>query len=171
MAEKDTTAAGLALAKDPERGRLAVGSSRYLLIRPETLVPLAGSGDPGVQALLEEGGFRGGRLAGRAGLAQGLKDRAAVERVLAFGALIGWGRFRVEWDGPAVVLEHSPFAEACAPSERPVCHLVRGVLRGIWSEVMGSNVPWEEPACAACGAPACRFVPAKGTGGGGGSLR
>ncbi len=161
----------LPLSHDRERGRLWVGAGAYVLIRPETLAPLAGSADPRVQALLEEGGFRGGRLAGRAGLAQGLEGRAGVEWVLGFGALIGWGRFRVEWEGPVVVLEHSPFAEACAPAGQPVCHLVRGVLRGIWTEIMGLDVPWLEPACAACGAPACRFVPRDERGRGGGAVR
>ncbi len=154
----------LPLTVDPDRGSLFVGTGRYLLIRPETLGPLVSSASDEVRAALIEGGRAGGRLAARAVLDRGGEGKGAVEEILAFGALIGWGRFRVVWGpgGAEVRLAGSPFAEAAGRAAGPVCHLVRGVLEGIWEEVFGPTVAFDETGCVACGADTCRFEERRG---------
>ncbi|GAB6061521.1 V4R domain-containing protein [Deferrisoma palaeochoriense] len=152
--------AGLPLRIDPEGGRLWVGESRYLLIRPETLAPVVGTPDAAVAELLREGGRAGGRLAAAAVRGRGPAGREAAARILAFGARIGWGVFEVEWrdEGARVTLRNSPFAEAARGRARgPVCHPVCGVLEGIWEVALGRRARFVETRCAALGAPACRF--------------
>jgi predicted hydrocarbon binding protein len=83
-----------------------------------------------------------------------------VEALLATGRQIGWGDFRLEALGPAelvVTVGHSAFADACAPAGAPVCHLTRGVLESLAAAVLERPLPVVETACAATGAPACRF--------------
>ncbi len=147
------------LEPDPQTGRVRLAGHPYLLIRPETLVPVIASGDAQVVALLVAGGRAGGVLAARAVQAAGLDGREAVGAVLASGGVIGWGRFDVAWTdrGAAVRLWHSPFAEAAQPAAGPVCHLVRGVLLGVWEQVFRGPAACFEVACAAQGAPVCTF--------------
>ncbi|GAB4264153.1 MAG: hypothetical protein Kow0092_15590 [Deferrisomatales bacterium] len=148
------------LEADPEAGTLAIGGQRYLLLRPDTLGPLCRSPEPAVQALLEQGGREGGALAARGILERGFSGRPALEALLASGAGLGWGRFRLEtWepDEIRVGLAHSPFAQGAGPSEAPVCHPVRGVLAGMAEVLTGRPAAAEETACAARGEPECRF--------------
>ncbi len=147
------------LELDPQSGRVCLAGHRYLLVRPETLAPVVASGDARVVALLVAGGRTGGVLAARAVQAAGLSGRDAAEAVLASGGAIGWGRFGISWTegGAEVLLRHSPFAEAAQPATGPVCHLVRGVLAGVWEQVFGEPAACAEVACAAHGAPECSF--------------
>jgi predicted hydrocarbon binding protein len=56
-----------------------------------------------------------------------------------------------------VSVRRSPFAEAYGPSTTPVCHLLRGVLEALAAAALTGTPAVVETACAAMGAPACRF--------------
>ena len=58
----------------------------------------------------------------------------------------------------AVSMRRSPVAEAYGPSAGPVCHLIRGVLESLAAATFGRSCTVVETACAAMGAPVCRFV-------------
>jgi len=147
---------------DDGAGRLTIGGARYLLIRPETLAALQKQVEavaPGAAAdCLVAGGRAGGAHAARelAGDAE-----ARVRRLLDTGRAIGWGHFVLERLAPhelVVTVAHSPFAEAYGPSPTPVCHLTRGVLESLAARVLERPLAVRESACAATGAPRCRFA-------------
>lgn len=143
-----------------EPGRLTYRGIRYLLIRPETLMGLQRAARD-VEAVAQ-GGFEGGRRTA-AKLAETLHAREIVEAMSAMGGDLGWGRFSVARfgdDGFEVVVEGSAFAEAHGASEGPVCHFVRGVLRGIGTVVYGAAAAVER-SCAAAGGSDCRFSVAR----------
>jgi predicted hydrocarbon binding protein len=144
------------------RGGLTLGGSRYLLIRPETLVGLqkAMEGPLGARAAacIAAGGRAGGARA-TAALDGTAEER--VGRLLRMGGEIGWGEFALERltaTELAVSVRHSPVAESYGPSAAPVCHLVRGVLESLAAATFGRPSTVVETACVATGAPACRFV-------------
>jgi predicted hydrocarbon binding protein len=156
--------------EDAGAGRLRVGASRYLLIRPETIAALQRAVEEALGARAGECLAAGGRAGGAAaaGTLAGT-PRERVERLLAIGAAIGWGAFTLERLGPAelaVTVRNSPFAEAYGPAGAPVCHLTRGVLESLAAAVLERPVPVVETACAAMGAPACRFATVAGGGSG-----
>lgn len=144
------------------RGGLTLGGSRYLLIRPETLV--------GFQKAVEEAlGERAAACVAAGGRAGGARataslDGTAEERVgglLRVGGEIGWGEFALERltaTELAVSVRHSPVGESYGPSAAPVCHLIRGVLESLATAIFGRPATVVETACVAMGAPACRFV-------------
>jgi predicted hydrocarbon binding protein len=142
-------------------GRLFLGGSRYLLIRPETLVALQRAvetavGPRGVE-IMATGGRAGGARA-TATLPGAAEDR--VRRLCAMGGEIGWGEFALERLGPrelVVTVRHSPFAETWGRAEAPVCHLTRGVLEALAAAVLEAPLPVVETECAAAGAALCRF--------------
>ncbi|KAF0242364.1 MAG: 4-vinyl reductase [Planctomycetota bacterium] len=146
-----------------EPGRIALRGVRFLLVRPETLVGFqkAVEGEAGdvAKRCLMAGGTDGGGRSARRLCDGGLKGREVVEAMCRMGTEIGWGRFRVEKYGDAgfeIAIEASPYAEAYGPSQKPVCHFLAGVARGIGEAVYGAAVA-AEVACASAGAPACRF--------------
>lgn len=143
------------------RGGLSLGGSRYLLVRPETLAALQHAVEAALGARAGECLAAGGRAGGAAALrALGATGRQAVERLLVAGGRIGWGEFALERLAPdclVVSVRHSPFAEAYGPAPGPVCHLTRGVLERLAEAALGGPVAARETACAAAGAPACRF--------------
>jgi predicted hydrocarbon binding protein len=143
-------------------GRIFVRGSRYLLIRPETLVALQRAVEQavgsGAAAILAAGGRAGGVRA-TSTLAGGAETR--VRALLAMGAEIGWGEFALERFGPCelvVTVRHSPFAETWGRSATPVCHLTRGVLESLAAAVLAEPLRMVETDCATMGAPACRFA-------------
>ena len=78
------------------------------------------------------------------------------------GTEIGWGNFRViEFNSQQkqLIMEvtSSPFAQASKPSEKPVCHLIRGVLAGLCEGIFRNKVDSIEETCLAKGDPVCRF--------------
>lgn len=156
----------LARLQDDGRGRLSHGESRFLLIRPETLVALQRA----LEALVGEGAagcLAAGGQAGGARATGTLEGAAAerAERLLRMGTAIGWGEFSLERfapDGFAVVVRGSPFAEAYGRAAGPVCHLTRGVLQSLAAAVLDRPRPVVETACAAAGAAACRFETVEG---------
>jgi len=56
------------------------------------------------------------------------------------------------------VVHGSPVAETYGPSTVPVCHLIRGVLESFTRAIFDRSSTVVETACAAMGAPVCRFV-------------
>ncbi len=148
------------LADDGE-GRLSIGGSRYLLIRPETLAALQHAVEHALSSAAAECLAAGGRAGGgRAAGAMTGSPRERVECMLRTGAEIGWGAFSLERltaTEMVVTVSHSPMAEAYGPSSKPVCHLTRGVLESLAASVLEHPRPVVETDCAAAGAPACRF--------------
>jgi len=143
------------------RGGLTLGGARYLLIRPETLVAMQ-------KAVQQAVGERAGACIVAGGRAGGARAAASLDgtaeerarRLLRVGGEIGWGEFTLERLTPtelAVAVRHSPIAEAYGPSASPVCHLIRGVLESLAAAVLGGSPTLIETACAATGAPICRF--------------
>jgi len=152
---------------DDGTGRLTIGGARYLLIRPETLAALQKQLEavaPGAAAdCLAAGGRAGGARATRdlAGDAEG-----RVRSVLETGRALGWGDFaleRLDPHGLVVTVAHSPFAEAYGPAAAPVCHLTRGVFESLAARVLERPLAVRETACAAMGAPRCRFATVPGS--------
>ena len=144
------------------RGGLTYRGSRYLLVRPETLVALQKAVEAALgeraAACLAAGGGAGGVTA-----LQALEGTAEeiVARLLAMGGEIGWGAFALERLGSdelVVSVRNSPFARAYGAAVTPVCHLTRGVLERLAEVALGAPAVATETACAATGAPACRFV-------------
>ena len=146
---------------DDGRGRLSHRGSRYLLVRPETLVALQKAAEAAFGERAAACLVAGGRAGGGSALASlGASAGPAVERLLEMGGEIGWGRFALErlaGDELVVTVEGSPFAEAYGPAAGPVCHLTRGVLERLAELVFAAPATAVETACAAAGAPVCRF--------------
>lgn len=151
----------LAELSDDGAGGLSYRGSRYLLVRPETLVAL----QKAVEAALGERCAACFVAAGRAGGGSALRTldgsaEQAVERLLKMGGEIGWGEFALERLAPGelvVTVENSPVASTYGVSARPVCHLTRGVLERLAELAFGRPATTTETACAAAGAPCCRF--------------
>jgi predicted hydrocarbon binding protein len=135
----------------------------YILIRPETLSALQKAVEAALGPAADECVAAGGRAGGaRATAALAGTATERVERLLAQGAAIGWGTFRLERLTPtslAVSVADSPFARAYGGASAPVCHLTRGVLEAIAARVLErrERVSVRETACAAAGAVRCRF--------------
>jgi len=138
-------------------GGLTYQGSCYLLVRPETLVAL----QKAVEAVLGERAAACLAAGGRAGGGTALQALEGVARLLAMGGEIGWGAFALERLGSdelVVSVRNSPFARAYGAAVTPVCHLTRGVLERLAEVALGAPAVATETACAANGAPACRFV-------------
>ena len=133
----------------------------YILIRPETLAGMQKAVEAALGPAAAECIAAGGRVGGvRATAALGGSPAERVERLLAQGATIGWGSFRLErlsGTSLAVSVGDSPFARAYGGAGAPVCHLTRGVLEALAASVLERRAVVRETACAAAGAARCRF--------------
>ncbi len=143
------------------RGGLSYRGSRYLLVRPETIVALQKAVEEALgeraAACFVTGGRAGGGSALRALEGSG---QQVVERLLTMGGEIGWGEFTLERLAPdqlVVTVKNSPVAYAYGAAPGPVCHLTRGVLERLAEVAFGRPAVATETACAAAGAPVCRF--------------
>ncbi len=149
---------------DREKGRVSIRGVPYLLIQPTTLLGFQkaaeASGAPAGD-WLEAGGRAGGRRSSKRLRELSTKQgREFAQDYLAMGREIGWGVFDVTRfaDGSfEVFVEGSPFAEGYGPSQRPVCHFIRGVIAGLGDTLFGDS-ECEEVECAAAGSTRCRFV-------------
>lgn len=151
----------LAELTDDGRGALSYRGSRYLLVRPETLVALQKAVEAALggraASCLVDGGRAGGGSALRA--LEGSPEQV-VERLLKMGGEIGWGEFALERLAPGelvVTVKNSPVAHAYGAAAGPVCHLTRGVLERLAALAFAGPAVVTETACAATGAPVCRF--------------
>jgi len=153
VASRDQVTAGLLLRRlaHDGRGGFRHGDSRFLLIRPETLV--------GVQQAVERAlGARAGGARAPSSIAGSAEERA--RGLTAMAADLGWGTLTVEMLTPTslvVIGSNSPFPAAHAATGDPVCHLTRGVLEALAENLFGRRVPVHETHCEAAGAERCRF--------------
>jgi predicted hydrocarbon binding protein len=151
-----------------ETGRLIFKDVRYMLIRPDVLISLQKSieaelgPEKCLKIMMAAGNLGGRRSSQRFKEAFGYGEREIVEFMCGMGGEIGWGVFSlvelaVEAGTMIIEVTDSPYAAVYGPSETPVCHLIRGVLAGLGAGVFEADVRSDETACAAAGAPACRF--------------
>ncbi len=75
----------------------------------------------------------------------------------------GWGLLEVDLkyyqNGYLVIkTQNSPFAEACGPSNRPVCHLEAGLLSSFFSQLTGQALHCVQTSCESMGADYNCFV-------------
>lgn len=153
------------LVFDTGRGEIRDEGRRYMLMRPEALM--------GIFSRLDEAGRKdalaafaasvvemGGDSA-RAYKAHGGGDPdALLATVTATAPELGWGTWSAERtaSGVAITVRNSPFAAGYGRSQTPVCSAIAGMATAVGRLVIGDDeVAAREVACAACGAPACRF--------------
>ncbi|MBW2015982.1 MAG: 4-vinyl reductase [Deltaproteobacteria bacterium] len=155
------------LRHDAHEGSLRYKGVRYLLIRPETIVgfqkAIEGSTGEGQCEALYKGGFDGGYLSSKNYREiHGFTELEVLDFMARMGGEIGWGRFKIERYDPntralEVSVTASPFAEAYGESAHPVCHLIRGIVAGMGSALLGIKCDAVETACSAMGADRCLF--------------
>lgn len=152
------------LVFDDAMGELRDGPRRYLLLRPDALMTMFRLLPPDTRALalgaLEQAVHQQGSDSARAYLAHSGGD---VEKLLTLiegtSPQLGWGTWRFEADGDTLRLEvhNSPFAQAFGPSEQPVCHAVKGMLRGLADLWLGCPAQSSELKCSAQNHASCTF--------------
>jgi uncharacterized protein len=145
-------------------GELRDGPRRYLLLRPDALMTMFRLLPPDTRALalgaLEQAVHQQGSDSARAYLAHSGGD---VEMLLTIiertSPQLGWGTWRFEADGDRLRLEvhNSPFAHSFGPSEQPVCHAVKGMLRGLADLWLGCPAQSNELQCSAQHHATCTF--------------
>jgi hypothetical protein len=151
----------------PETGSLHFNGVRYMIVRPETLCAVQRLAEEQFgaagAAVLFESGRTGGRLSTeKYGQLFRLSNREAAFYMCEMGAQIGWGKFSIETFNEeeqkiVVTVHHSPFAAAYGPSDKPVCHFIRGVVAGIAESAFGHATEAAETSCLACGGMHCTF--------------
>jgi len=156
------------LEYDADEGRIAFKDVRYMVIRPDTVVDFqkAVEAEVGerVAKMMMAGGYTGGsRSSRRYKELFNYSDEEIVAFMCKMGGEIGWGKFEVEKLDTEdkkliVVVRNSPFAEAYGPSDKGVCHMIRGVMAGMAAGIFASEVSSEETLCRAKGDELCRFV-------------
>jgi predicted hydrocarbon binding protein len=159
---------------DDAQGAVFDGPRRYLLIRPEALMgifrPLPGAARKAALEALEASIYQQGSDSARAYLAHGGGDLPTLLETLQDTApQLGWGRWRFEAEAARLRLEvdNSPFAQGFGHSDEPVCHAIRGMLRGLAGIWFGCDCVSRELHCAAQGRQGhCSFeaLPVNATG-------
>jgi predicted hydrocarbon binding protein len=155
------------LVYDPVSGALTYRDVRYLLIRPETIVGFQKAIEKQSQATAIdarfEAGYQGGYLSAKKYKEiQKLSDKETINFMMAMGAEIGWGNFKLDQYDFAkkklqISVEDSPFAAAYGDSSEGVCHLTRGVLCGLATIVFCRSCTACEVECVAKGDHHCVF--------------
>jgi predicted hydrocarbon binding protein len=150
---------------DKEEGEMSFNGVRYILIRPETIVRFQKEVEKALgertSAAMSLGGYEGGSLSTKAYRERfELSNKEVAEFMCNMGSQLGWGKFElVELDEKLVVeVRNSPFAEEYGSSESAICHMIEGVMAGMGSTVLESNVRSTEEKCKAKGDEVCRFV-------------
>jgi predicted hydrocarbon binding protein len=168
------------LEYDPASGALCYKDVRYLLIRPETIVgfqkAIEKQSQTAAMDALFQGGYQGGYLSAKKYKDQGgylsakkykeiqnLSDKETINFMMAMGAEIGWGNFRLDQYNCdkkklQISVENSPFAAAYSDSTEGVCHLTRGVLCGLATILFSKSCTASEVECAAKGDHHCVFL-------------
>ncbi len=152
------------LVFDDATGELRDGPRRYLMLRPDALMTMFRLLPPDTRALalgaLEQAVHQQGSDSARAYLAHSGGD---VEMLLTIiertSPQLGWGTWRFEAAGDSLRLEvhNSPFAHSFGPSEQPVCHAVKGMLRGLADLWLGCPAQSNELQCSAQHHATCTF--------------
>lgn len=156
------------LEYDPASGALCYKDVRYLLIRPETIVGFQKAIEKQSQTAaidaLFQGGYQGGYLSAKKYKEiQNLSDKETIDFMMAMGAEIGWGNFRLDQYNCdkkklQISVENSPFAAVYSDSTEGVCHLTRGVLCGLATILFSKSCTASEVECAAKGDQHCVFL-------------
>jgi predicted hydrocarbon binding protein len=151
----------------PEKAELVFNRNRYILIRPETVVEFQKmvEGAVGTQAsdLMFKAAFKIGSQIGKSyGETSGLSQRQMISSMLETANDLGWAKLFLTESGEfpkVVVLEatNSAFASAYGRSPTPVCHLIRGILAGAFSQMIGPFGESQETECLAAGHGKCVF--------------
>lgn len=149
---------------DAAKGAHFDAGMRYLFIKPEALMGFvlelpAGIRPVAIDAMARSVAIHGGKSAQTyqaMGADEGEKLLAVIQGT---AAELGWGIWRFERAEGALRLTvaNSPFAAGYGPAEFPVCGPIRGMLTAVGAMVLGAPVTVAETACAAMGAPECRF--------------
>lgn len=150
---------------DADQGEYRDGDIRYMMIRPDALMGLIAELPEAVRGEALEAFARsihrfGGRSA-RAYQAMGAADATALLHTIETTApQLGWGTWALTRsdDGLALSVHNSPFAAGAGRGPHAVCAPIRGMLTAVGELVMGTQVRVAETACAATGAPCCRFA-------------
>jgi uncharacterized protein len=153
------------LVFDAADGAVRDASRRYVLLRADVLMGLfaelpATARDAALRAF-GRSVARHGADSLRAYAAEPGVDATSLQRTVeSAAASLGWGRWTLAGDAATLGLEvrNSPFAAAAAPSPRPVCAAIAGMLEALATIVLGAGASARETECAATGAPCCRFT-------------
>lgn len=150
---------------DMEEGELSFNGVRYILIRPETIVRFQKEVEKAIgertSAAMSLGGYEGGSLSTKAYRERfSLSNKEVAEFMCDMGSQLGWGQFELIELGEKLVVDvhNSPFAQEYGSSDGAICHMIEGVMAGMGSTVLGSNVRSTEEKCRAKGDEVCRFV-------------
>jgi predicted hydrocarbon binding protein len=148
------------LVFDPARGEYRDGSIRYMMIRPDALMGIIAEMPEAARPhAMEAFGRAIRRFGGHS--ARAYRDAGAADLLSTIeqtAPQLGWGRWALTRsdDALALTVENSPFAAGAGTSPHPVCAPIRGMLTAIGEMMLGA-VTVTETACAAMGAPCCRF--------------
>lgn len=151
------------LVWEPATGEILDQTRRYFMLRPDGFMGMFRrlEGPARIAALeaLEASIFEGGSDSARAYRAMG-GEGATLARIVAETApQLGWGTWQVtiEPERLLVAVRNSPFAAGFGPSDMPVCHPIKGMVRAVATLVFEKPAVAHETACAAMGAPLCTF--------------
>lgn len=153
------------LVFDGTEGAIMDEARRYMLMRPEALMGMFRRLDgparkQALEALAASVIEMGGNSA-RAYRAHGGGDPGTLLATVARTAPdLGWGMWEFDRAGTALHLtvRNSPFAAGYKAAPHPVCHAISGMMTAVSRLVFErDDITVTEMACAACGAPACRF--------------
>jgi uncharacterized protein len=146
-------------------GEIAEDGIRYVLMRPDVLMGVAHELDASsAQAFLralERSAFRHVQMSfTRYQAREPLSGTDFIANTCEAAARLGWGVWSAihERDSSLIVeVRNSPFAAGFGVSDKPVCSAIVGILRAVALTAYGLDCQVTELACAAQGAPACRF--------------
>lgn len=146
---------------DPQRGEYRDGGIRYMMIRPDALMGMIAELPEAMRPHAMEGFVRSIRRVGghSARTYQDAGTDDLLRTIEETAPQLGWGIWSLTRtaEGLALTVENSPFAAGAGHSPHPVCAPIRGMLTAIGEMTMG-DVSVTETACAATGAPCCRFT-------------
>lgn len=153
------------LVFDAERGEYRDGTTRYMMIRADTLMGIVAElpeqQRSDVLTALARAVERFGGRSAQTYRDAGAGDPAALIATIARTAPeLGWGRWQLAMEDGGLVLTvaNSPFVAGHGPSRSPVCHAIVGMLAAVGRLVCGAAVQAAETSCAAVsGGEACRF--------------
>ncbi len=164
------------LTWDLGRGEIRDGEIRYLMMRADALMgvlhhlpaEMRGAVLSAFAASVQAHG--GGSARKYRQMGAGAPD-ALLQVIAATAPQLGWGSWRFVGSAAGrleLEVANSPFAAGHGPSDGPVCGPVAGMLAAVAEMVLERPARVRETACAAAGAPACRFealpAPAVGEG-------
>ena len=151
------------LKLDAAAGTWMDQTRRYLLVRPDTLMGMFRKlPEPARQQALEAlalSVFEHGADSARAYRAMGGTGDKLIDMIAETAPQLGWGqwRFAREEAGLRLAVSGSPFAEGHGPSDEPVCHAIKGMLRAVATLAFATPMAVSESACASMGAGTCSF--------------